>query len=273
MRFPAGRSSTSTPGLAVVALRLDEPEPPLAAGEERRRDLLEVLDDRLERLGEAPLDRLRELRAQTLELFEALLEILASASCRSASRSFSASYSSFASGLTWPSAPGAPRAARPSPTSSSRSSPSAGSTSPAASSRRVASWVSASIRAISISAARQRGTRVLELLAKAHLGGTQSPQLVTELARPGRSRVDTSSQRCVESGRRALCGRDSVAQGTSGRDEPLESASVDRCAALGKRTTVRRLARGVLASPPSSAAVAAAAARSSSSAASEVSAF
>ena len=44
--LPAGRSSTSTPGSSPpVLLGLDEPQPALAAGEERRRDLLEVLGD------------------------------------------------------------------------------------------------------------------------------------------------------------------------------------------------------------------------------------
>ena len=64
-------------GLAAFLLGLDEPQPALAAREERRRDLLEVLGDRRERLGEAPLDRRRELGAQLLELLEALLEVLA----------------------------------------------------------------------------------------------------------------------------------------------------------------------------------------------------
>ena len=63
-------------GLAALVLGLDEPEPTLAAREERRRDLLEVLGDRSERLGEAPLDRRGELRAQRVELLEAPLEVL-----------------------------------------------------------------------------------------------------------------------------------------------------------------------------------------------------
>ena len=66
IRFPAGRSSTSTPGLrAVVGLlvRLDEAESAVAAREQRRGDLLEVRGDRRERLVEAPVHRLRELVA------------------------------------------------------------------------------------------------------------------------------------------------------------------------------------------------------------------
>ena len=77
MRLPAGRSSTSTPSSPVRTLGLDEPEPALAAREERRGDLLEVLRDGLERLGEPALDRRRELGAERVELLEAALEVLA----------------------------------------------------------------------------------------------------------------------------------------------------------------------------------------------------
>ena len=80
MRLPAGRSSTSTPGLELVALvvltRLDEAQPALAAGEQRRRHLLEVAGDGLERLVEAPLHRLGELVAKLRDLRQRRLEIL-----------------------------------------------------------------------------------------------------------------------------------------------------------------------------------------------------
>ena len=66
--------------LAALLLRLDEPQAALAAGKERRRDLLEVLRDRGERLREAALDRLGELGPELLELLEALLEIRRAAS-------------------------------------------------------------------------------------------------------------------------------------------------------------------------------------------------
>ena len=62
MRFPAGWSSISMPGLLVLVLEADEPAP--AAGEERCRHLREVPLDLGERLLEAPLDRLGELVAQ-----------------------------------------------------------------------------------------------------------------------------------------------------------------------------------------------------------------
>ena len=77
IRFPAGRSSTSTPGSppsSSASTSRSRPSPP---GNSVRRDLLEVLRDRRERLGEAALDRRRELGAELLELLEALLEILA----------------------------------------------------------------------------------------------------------------------------------------------------------------------------------------------------
>ena len=51
------------------------PQPSFTTGEERRRDLVEVLLDRGERLGEPRLDRRRQLVAQLLELVEALLEV------------------------------------------------------------------------------------------------------------------------------------------------------------------------------------------------------
>ena len=50
-------------------------EAALAAGEERAGDLVEVLLHRVERLGEALLDRVRELLAELLELGEAVLEV------------------------------------------------------------------------------------------------------------------------------------------------------------------------------------------------------
>ena len=52
-----------------------QPQPALAAGEERRRDLLEVVSDGCERLLEAALDGLGQLVAQALELLQALLEV------------------------------------------------------------------------------------------------------------------------------------------------------------------------------------------------------
>src|SRR5688572_23747770 len=58
-----------------MLVRLDESEATLAAGEERRGNLLEVLSDGRERLREAALDRRGELRAELLELDQALLEV------------------------------------------------------------------------------------------------------------------------------------------------------------------------------------------------------
>ena len=126
------------PGCSLFVLGLGQPQPSLAAGEERRRDLGEVAPARprtSRRIARSTVSR--QLVAQLLELLEA-----ASRSSRcvesSTSRSFSSSYSSFASGLTWPS-DSRRRSSRSSRSaSSSRSSPSAGSA-PAASSRRRAS--------------------------------------------------------------------------------------------------------------------------------------
>jgi len=61
-------------GLAVV-LGLGEPQPSLAAREERSHDLGEVLLDGGEGLGEASLDRFRELAPEPVELGERALEI------------------------------------------------------------------------------------------------------------------------------------------------------------------------------------------------------
>jgi hypothetical protein len=52
--LPAGAARPRRPApRAVLVVRLDEPQPALAAGEQRRRDLLEVRRDRGERLVEA----------------------------------------------------------------------------------------------------------------------------------------------------------------------------------------------------------------------------
>ena len=61
--------------LLALVVGLGEAQPALAAGEERRRDLGEVLLDRREGLLEAPLDRLGQVAAQLLELLEAALEV------------------------------------------------------------------------------------------------------------------------------------------------------------------------------------------------------
>ena len=74
-RLPAGWSSISMPGSSPSSSST-RMMPAAAAGEERRRHLLEVALDLAERLLEAPLDRLRELVAQRLELGERPLEIL-----------------------------------------------------------------------------------------------------------------------------------------------------------------------------------------------------
>ena len=80
MRLPAGRSSTSTPASSSLpsssSTRLDETQAALAAGEQRRRHLLEVARDGLERLVEAPLHGLGELVAKLRDLRQRRLEIL-----------------------------------------------------------------------------------------------------------------------------------------------------------------------------------------------------
>src|SRR5581483_437618 len=62
-------------GLLPVLLGLCQPQAALAAREERRCDLVEVALDGGERLGEARLDRVRQVVTQPLELGEALLEV------------------------------------------------------------------------------------------------------------------------------------------------------------------------------------------------------
>src|SRR5947208_2342022 len=60
------------PRLALLVLGVRQAQTPFAAGEERRRDLFEIPLHGVESLGEPPLDRLRELRTQLLELGKAL---------------------------------------------------------------------------------------------------------------------------------------------------------------------------------------------------------
>ena len=158
------------PRLLALLLGLGQPQPAFAAGEERRRDLVEVPLDGRERLGEARLDRLASGRRGASRAPSRLASRSARCTESSSSRSFSASYSSLASGLTWPSC-SRRRSSRSSfSASSSRSSPSAGSA-PAASSRRRASSRSASVRASSTSIAASRspaarGLAQLDLLAR-----------------------------------------------------------------------------------------------------------
>src|SRR5439155_559995 len=64
-------------GLALLVLRVGQAQAPFATREERRGDVCEIPLHGVERLGEASFNRLRQLRAQLLELGEALLEILA----------------------------------------------------------------------------------------------------------------------------------------------------------------------------------------------------
>ena len=89
------------PGCDYLVHRVGELKPAFAAGEERGGDLVEIALHRVEGLVEPALDRLGQL-VQLLELGEAQLEILALHRELVESRAL-ASYSSFASGFTWPS--------------------------------------------------------------------------------------------------------------------------------------------------------------------------
>ena len=76
-RFPAGRSSTSIPGSSPSfsgSTRRSRPSPP---GKSVDATSSKWRGDGVEGLREAPLDRRRELRAELLELVEALFEVLA----------------------------------------------------------------------------------------------------------------------------------------------------------------------------------------------------
>ena len=76
--LPRGAELDLDARLDVLAvLRRDEPQPPLAAGEQRRGDLLEVRSDGGERLVEPPVDGLGQLVAERLELRERRLEVRA----------------------------------------------------------------------------------------------------------------------------------------------------------------------------------------------------
>ena len=65
------------PGLLALLLGLGQPQPPVAAREERRGDLGEVPLHGVERLGEPPVDGLGQLVAQLAQLVERALEVLA----------------------------------------------------------------------------------------------------------------------------------------------------------------------------------------------------
>src|SRR6476661_1817503 len=174
-RFPAGRSSTSTPGSSSsssASVRRSRPSPPgntVAVTSSKWR--LTASKVSAKRRSTVSVSSLRSFSSSAR---------LASRSerwaARSSSRSFSASYSSCASGLTWPSVSRRRSSRSTVATSCSRSSPSAGSSAPggaegaavllpgeagsaglassiACSSRRRASSASASIRAASTSKA------------------------------------------------------------------------------------------------------------------------
>ena len=227
MRFPAGRSSTSTPASASPsssALRLDEPQPALAAGKQRRGDLLEVLRDGSEGLREPALDRLGELRAQPLELLEAPLEVLALrlqvgqplllgvvlllgervhlAERRSARLEPLGSGGELVAivalgGLCRP----PPRAFAAPP----RSRPSR--------------------RASSTSAVVTRSRRLLELLAQPDLRGAEPAELVAELAGSQRPGIDPGAERSIEP----------LSHATSGRRAPSRASCRLRGCARGSR--------------------------------------
>ena len=119
----------------------------------------------------------------------------------------------------------------------------------AAASRRA---TSASMRAISTSAAVSRRARLLELAAEIHLGRAERAQLLAELARPQRARVDARAERRLEArrrpGARRRCRRGApVASSTS---RPSVRASTDAARSLGAaRTPPRRRARAPLPPP------------------------
>ena len=58
---------------------------------------------------------------------------------------------------------------------------------------------------------RDCGARLLELAPELHLRRAERPQLLAELARARRARVDARAERRLEAARRALGGGDSVA--------------------------------------------------------------
>ena len=168
---------------------------PLRPGE-RRRDLLEVVGYRRERLANRRSTVSESLRPEALELLEACARgPRAAPSGRRAARA----------------PPRTPRARAGSPgrarsgasrrstraVSSSRSSPSAGSTSPAARSLRRASPDSASSRASSDLGSRRARARVLQLLPEADLRGAEARRLSPRP--PVRSEpASTRAQGCVE---------------------------------------------------------------------------
>ena len=140
--------------LLALLLRLGQAQPALAAGEERRGDLGEVLLHGVEGLLEAALDRLGRARRGGCRAPPGAARGPRAACASSSRRSFSAAYSSFASGLTCPSC-SRRRSSRSSARRARRGRRPRRAPRPPASSRRAASRRSASSRASSTSIARR----------------------------------------------------------------------------------------------------------------------
>ena len=244
IRFPAGPELDLDAGLDAVLLRLDEAQPALTAREERRGDLLEVLGDGRERLGEPALDRGGELCAQLLELLQALLEI-------GALRLEVVETLLLRLVLLPRERVDLPerRAARLEPVDAGRELVAV------VALRRLdlARGVEPSrrLRDVGVDARELHlggchgGARLLELAPEVHLRRAERAQLLAELAGPGRARVHTGAERRLEPVGRSPGRLDPVAQRRRER-RPAARASTRRSrrrGALGARPSAASAAR------------------------------
>ncbi len=182
--------------LLALFLGVGQQQPPLAAREERRGDFVEVMLDRRERLGETGLDGLASGRREASRARSGCAPDPRAAPRAPARRSFSASYSSFASGFTWPSASRRRSQRSRRSASSSRFSPSAGSDAAASSRRRGFVALGLDPRHLDVDRADPLAG-LARAAAQLNLCSAESPQLRSELRRARRLRLGTLTHRCL----------------------------------------------------------------------------
>ena len=240
IRFPAGRSSTSTPGSPPSSSGLDEPQPALAAGEQRRRDLVEVLRDRGERLCEAALDRRRRARRGASRAPRGSARDLRAASSGRRDAPSRRRTPRARAGLTCPSV----RAARLEPLDARRelvAIVALGRLDGACrleAARRLGD-VGVDPRDLDLGG-RHRRARLLELAPKGHLGRAETSQLLAELAGTRRACVDARAKRSLEARRRALRGGDPLAEARAARSTRRRSVAASIVAARTPRRSPER---------------------------------
>ena len=88
---------------------------------------------------------------------------------------------------------------------------------------------------------RHCGARLLELTPEVHLRRAERPQLLAELTRPRRTRVDSRTKRRLEATRRSLSKGNSVAEAGGDVHDPCVHARIERRGARAWRPAIRRL--------------------------------